>query len=1165
VAKSRIEKNRADVAGGGVYVASSAVLLFSDTTFYWNDANQVGGAVFVNGGGTGGGVVDLSNGCLLEGNESGQHGGGVYLGQGASGTFDSVRFLGNSSLLDGGGLFLDDGANAGLTNCLVAYNNSARRHAGGLYVSSEADIGLVHCSIVGNFAPHQRSGLYLDPDATADINDSILWRNAGGSVEANGAAVNIATSLNEDGADPNRGVLCCEPRYVGWGSRETIYVDASSPISGDGTAQQPYRDLQRALNSFDFGLAVDSPCLGTAGDGGHMGSDTGAGGTAGNVTAALDLADGFYGIRGRNIIFTRGLKGTDPNTSVIRHAVLGYIEDTSIRDLGITSEEIFGGITIRADADFIDCNVAGNTALADGGGIYVADGKCVLSDSLVSCNVASVGNGGGIFLSPQTSLKVISSHIQHNISRAGKGGGIYASADTAMLMTQSIALSNESPTDGGGLYLEPNTMSSLERSRVSGNKADTAAGMYLSGDATIDDCEFSGNHAARYIGALYVNLGADAAVLDSRILSNYAADTTGGIVCLGQAYISRCLFQENRSYHGAALQVQEPTSVVFCEHSQFVANDAGGPGGAIRCWVNTAPVFVDCNFIENRAYWGGAGICESGTHPTFERCQFTRNKTSGGQGGSFFLRGSSARFLDCTFTESSSPSDGGAAWCESVGALLFENCRVERSVAGANGGAFCISSAAPAFSTVQVVDCQAAGNGGGIAILGPSIPVFSQVTMTDCHAVLFGGGVYATDDTQGLFEKCNFLNNETTGVSADGGGAFFRGDAKGWFTQCVFRNNVANDDGGGVGLDEQAALDLRNTLFAANTARNTGGGAFFTSQSAGTLRNCTLAQNVADGQRGGGIYTDSVGVVKVGSSIICRNVPEGIQPGAAPSVSYSCVQGASVWPGPGNLLCDDCCLLDPESFAPQDSSPCIDAGDPAPNMNDACQPPGKETLRNDMGITGGPDNCAHVPSSDRNLAAWWTFDRIMDVWVLDSSGRGQHALVDGPTSVPGRLGEALDFDGVDDYVTATIDVSEKDYAVSLWFKTRSPEGGLFSVIYGVLGAGGHDRHVYLSAGSLTARVWNNEVIRTTGRNYADDNWHCVIHTFGGDQGGQKLYVDGELKASGSKSFSDFYWQTAVNIGYSADASQVYYRGQLDEVRIYNRSLSLVDVQRLANP
>jgi len=1177
VAKSRLEENHADVAGGGAYVASSAVLSFSDTTFYWNDANQVdgnGGAVFVNGGETGGGIVDFNDGCLLEGNESARHGGGVYLGQGALGTFDSTQLVGNTSLLDGGAVYLEGGADGALTNCLVAYNNSARRHGGGFCVGPQAGLDLVHCSIVGNFSPHQRSGLYLDPNAAADITDSILWRNAGGSIEANGAAFNIATSLNEDGADPNHGVLCCDPRYVGWGGRTEICVDASRPVPGDGTAQRPYRDLQCALNGFDFRLGTDSPCRGMAGGGGNMGCDTGVSAdTGGNVTALLHLLAGPCDIRGRNIIFIKGIQGNDPNTSVIRHAVLGHIEPADINGVTITAEEIFGGITTRADVNFVDCKLVGNTALADGGGLYVADGNCVMTNDLVAANVCRSGSGGGIYLSPQTGLELRSSHVEENLCQGAKGGGIYAATDTISSVSDSTILANDSGTYGGGLFLEKDTVSAIVRSEILSNLAHQGAGIYVSGQLGVIDSTISSNSTqtrgtwhARKGGGIYVSGTADVHISHSVLSSNYAYYSGGGVLDAGKTRIEdESQVLENRADYGGGVHI-DGAGALYAEESFFRKNKADVNGGGMYVNPQRAPQFVRCEFTENSAQNGGAGILYEGSQTAFEDCTFADNRADPYDGGCFYLQSTGTRFLRCQFRQCSAKRAGGTGLLWTGDASLFNECYVEGSSAATSGGAFCIDqSAQPVFWEVQVADSWATGNGGGIAIIGTSKPKFSGVTISRCQAVN-GGGVYAGGQSSSIFQECKFWDNLALSptISADGGGAFFTEEANGWLVRCVFQGNSATDDGGGIAAAGTAKMDLRNTLFTVNTAINTGGGAYFTSTSAGAFTNCTIVSNRANGDNGGGgIYLDPTSRVNVDSSIICQNSPDGIRQGANPIVSYSCVQ--ELWPGPGNRLCDDGCTLDPNTFEPPDGSPCIDAGNDDPNMNDGCQPPGKDDLRNDMGITGGPDNCVYAPPPEPNLAGWWTFDRIVGIWILDSSGHSHHAaLVNGPTSVPGRWwrGKALDFDGIDDYVEAIIDVSEKTYAVSLWFNTTSADSGIFSVTDA---ANSRDRDIYLRSGDVRARVWSNQAIGTTGVNYADGNWHCVVHTYDAEQGGQKLYVDGELKASGSKSFSDFYWQTEVRIGYSGDASQPYFKGQLDEVRVYSRSLSALEVQSLVNP
>nr|NCR56027.1 hypothetical protein [Microcystis aeruginosa L211-07] len=152
---------------------------------------------------------------------------------------------------------------------------------------------------------------------------------------------------------------------------------------------------------------------------------------------------------------------------------------------------------------------------------------------------------------------------------------------------------------------------------------------------------------------------------------------------------------------------------------------------------------------------------------------------------------------------------------------------------------------------------------------------------------------------------------------------------------------------------------------------------------------------------------------------------------------------------------------------------------------------------------------------------------------------------------------ALSFDG-NDYVNIQLNEPETEITHELWFKTTSPNGGLFSIVSGNLGSNGHDRHIYLSQGNIYTRVWNNQVIGSSGLNLVDGQWHHVAHVIGNSIGGQRIYVDGQLVASGNKGQSDFNSQDQAVIGYSADSG--YFQVQIDEVRIWNKTRTQAEIQ-----
>ena len=167
-------------------------------------------------------------------------------------------------------------------------------------------------------------------------------------------------------------------------------------------------------------------------------------------------------------------------------------------------------------------------------------------------------------------------------------------------------------------------------------------------------------------------------------------------------------------------------------------------------------------------------------------------------------------------------------------------------------------------------------------------------------------------------------------------------------------------------------------------------------------------------------------------------------------------------------------------------------------------------------------------------------------------GPNAHLMTDLVAGVPPTAitRPVLRFDGVNDYVSAQINVGETDHTVSLWFKTDHPNCGLFSVDAGDQGASGHDRHIYLRDGNIYIRLYSNETISTSGTNYADNQWHKVAHVFGGQIGPQRVYVDGKLVVQGNKSQSDFNWQDGINIGFCNDASNPYFKGEIAEVAVW---------------
>ena len=138
---------------------------------------------------------------------------------------------------------------------------------------------------------------------------------------------------------------------------------------------------------------------------------------------------------------------------------------------------------------------------------------------------------------------------------------------------------------------------------------------------------------------------------------------------------------------------------------------------------------------------------------------------------------------------------------------------------------------------------------------------------------------------------------------------------------------------------------VTNCILAGNTA-SLGGAVYSTvANAAGDFENCTVSQNSPDA------FNAFTGVIH--DSIVYDNGNEIVSGPVAPVVSYSDVQGGYNGPGTNNLNVEPQ-FADDISYQVTATSPVIDAGDPAPQFNDAAFPPSQGFDVDDMGAYGGP-------------------------------------------------------------------------------------------------------------------------------------------------------------------------------------------------------------------
>ncbi len=239
---------------------------------------------------------------------------------------------------------------------------------------------------------------------------------------------------------------------------------------------------------------------------------------------------------------------------------------------------------------------------------------------------------------------------------------------------------------------------------------------------------------------------------------------------------------------------------------------------------------------------------------------------------------------------------------------------------------------------------------------------------------------------------------------------------------------------------------------------------------------------------------------------------------------------------------------------------------------------GSSTIQATSGtITGSATLTVTQPTG---LAGYWTFDEGTGTTAADSSGNGHTAtLVNGPLWVTGKIGKAVSADGINDYVSIpAIDLSATSaVTVALWVNhTYSTSGGhtLFENSSNFNGSSTGFGFFPDDADCLGMQVGLRGNVGYNINCYSQPTsgvWHHLAVVFDKSKAGNgevTLYIDGILQTPTRNYFTNDNTNTFGNNPtylFSRGGTQEYAAGTVDDLRIYNRALSVTEIQQLYNP
>jgi hypothetical protein len=229
-------------------------------------------------------------------------------------------------------------------------------------------------------------------------------------------------------------------------------------------------------------------------------------------------------------------------------------------------------------------------------------------------------------------------------------------------------------------------------------------------------------------------------------------------------------------------------------------------------------------------------------------------------------------------------------------------------------------------------------------------------------------------------------------------------------------------------------------------------------------------------------------------------------------------------------------------------------------------------VRNSRELIGAATDTVTIREKPEGLILYWRCDKGIGNTVYDHSGNGNDGAIHGSSWVNGVSGNALSFDGEDDWIEAD-PLYLNEQTINLWINVRGVVHTILDVLIENTDAGrvtDYGVYIYYHDHKLFPRYF---LRRDDGEGrYIDlqedlldlDTWYMITGTYDGSIA--KIFLDGELLYQ-----ENLTWRIRADgeyLGLADDGpgGNSPFHGLVDEISIYNRALGSYEIQALyTNP
>ena len=235
------------------------------------------------------------------------------------------------------------------------------------------------------------------------------------------------------------------------------------------------------------------------------------------------------------------------------------------------------------------------------------------------------------------------------------------------------------------------------------------------------------------------------------------------------------------------------------------------------------------------------------------------------------------------------------------------------------------------------------------------------------------------------------------------------------------------------------------------------------------------------------------------------------------------------------------------------------------SFGDGTPPDGSTQAEDSIFVNVSASNTNNISTFidfDNSLIGWWRMDDVSGSTVYDNSSYGNNGTAQGDAAQTdaGYLGKGFEFDGDGDYITSVsgFGVGTGNYSVVAWVRLNELTVNHipFSLVL-------YDPGWFIDGSTGQLCIWDGGAkTLSTGTISAEQWYHIAWVREGTGTDETKYYINGSFDSS--TTHSDSFTDGIMRIGNDGGSDPLYnyFNGTIDDVMIFNRSLSVEEIQAL---